>query len=224
MELGPLIAQWFGETIVEPLVFKDFRTVMAPSGPGDFFDDSKSSAPYANFLAGEHPGLSPAQIAHLQSRRRPDILRHSGAMSEWYEIKPASVSGARDATVKLLTILADYEIAGLPYQPGRRYNPTREFPLTPMVGPGGERIQPILELRRPVRGLIFWTLCIKGEYVEYFNRARLAAGLLAILIALAEVAAAVAETAAAAEAVAAMIAGLRALATAAGVALPALSH
>ncbi len=93
-----------------------------------------------------------------------------------------------------------------------------------MVGPAGEHIQPVLELRRPVRGLIFWTLCLKGDYVEYFNRVRLTAGLLAILIALAEVAAAAAVTAAEVEAVAAIIAGLRALATAAGVALPALAH
>ena len=108
--------------------------------------------------------------------------------------------------------------------PGRRYTPTREILLTPMVGPNGERLQPILELRRPVRGLIFWTLCLKGDYVEYFNRARLVAGLLAILIALAEVAAAAAVTAAEIEAGAAVIAGLRALAVAAGVALPVLVH
>ena len=224
MELGPLIVSWFSETFVEPLVFADFRSVMAPSGPNDFFDDSKSSIPYANFLSSQHPGLSPAQIAHLQGRRRPDILRNAGATSEWYEIKPASVSGARDATLKLLSILSDYADAALPYKPGRRYTPTSEIPLTPMVGPGGEHIQPILELRRPVRGLIFWTLCIKGDYVEYFNRARLVAGLLAIMIALAEVAAAAAATAAEAEAVAAVIAGLRALAASAGVVLPAITH
>jgi len=224
MELGPIIAQWFGETIVEPRVFKDFRALMAPSGPSDFFDDSKSSTPYANFLATQHPHLSPAQVSHLQGRRRPDILRHAGSASEWYEIKPASVSGARDATLKLISILNDYTSAGLPYVPGRRYTPTREIPLTPMIGPNGENLQPVLELRRPVRGLIFWTLCIKGDYVEYFNRVRLVAGLLAILIALAEVAAAAAATAGEIEAVAAIIAGLRALATAAGVVLPVLTH
>ncbi|WP_026928046.1 peptidoglycan-binding domain-containing protein [Granulicoccus phenolivorans] len=224
MDLGPLIAGWFGETIVEPLVFADFRTLMAPSGPTDFFDDSKSSTPYATFLQQEHPALTPAQVTRLQGNRRPDILRHAGAQSEWYEIKPASVSGASAATRKLISILDDYAATGLPYVPGRRYTPSREIPLTPMVGPAGEHIQPVLELRRPVRGLIFWTLCLKGDYVEYFNRVRLTAGLLAILIALAEVAAAAAVTAAEVEAVAAIIAGLRALATAAGVALPALAH
>lgn len=224
MELGPAIAQWFGETIVEPIVFKDFRTVMAPTSPNDFFDDSKGSSKYTAFLTAQHPGLTPATVTELGRSRRPDLMRHDGASSEWYEIKPASLSGARDATLKLLSILDDYESAGLPYKPGRRYTPTREFPLTPMVGPHGEHIQPVLELRRPVRGLIFWTLCIKGDYVEYFNRARLVAGLLAIMIALAEVAATAAVTAAEAELITGIIAAVRALATAAGVALPALSH
>lgn len=224
LELGAIITQWFGETIVEPRVFADFRSLMAPVGPGDFFDDSKSSSPYAAFLSAQHPGLTPTQVADLARSRRPDILRHAGASSEWYEIKPASVSGARDATLKLLSILHNYSAAGLPYKPGRRYTPTSEIPLTPLIGPGGENLQPVLELRRPVRGLIFWALCIKGDYVEYFNRVRLVAGLLAILLALAEVAAAAAATAAEIEAVAAVIAALRALAAAAGVALPALAH
>ncbi|WP_166356349.1 peptidoglycan-binding protein [Phytoactinopolyspora limicola] len=224
MELGAVIAQWFGETIVEPLVFKDFKDVMAPSGPHDFFDDSKGPSHYTRFLSAQHPGLSSAQVAQLGRSRRPDMMRHDGANSEWYEIKPASVSGARDATLKLLSILRDYSAVGLPYNPGRKYTPTREFPLLPMVGPGGERIQPVLELRRPVRGLIFWTLCIKGDYVEFFNRARLVAGLLAIMIALAEATVAAAGVAGAAEAATAVIAAMRALAAAAGVAVPVLSH
>ncbi|MGB3954271.1 MAG: hypothetical protein WBL05_03140 [Brooklawnia sp.] len=117
--------------IVEPRVFRDFRTLIAPSGPGDFFDDSKSSTPYANFLAAQHPHLSPGQVSHLQGRRRPDILRRAGSASEWYEIKPASVSGARDATLKLINILNDYTSAGLPYVPGRRYTRDPRDPTHP---------------------------------------------------------------------------------------------
>ncbi|MBE1877306.1 hypothetical protein [Myceligenerans pegani] len=226
MELGHAIAQWFGETIVEPRVFEDFKTLMGPAPVADFFDDEKGSSKYTRFLAAEHPGLTPAKVTELGRRRRPDIMRHAGGSSEWYEIKPASISGARDAGLKLLSILDDYEAAGLPYKPGRRYTPTREIPLTltPLIGPHGERIRPVLELRRPVRGLIFWTLCLKGDYIEYLNRARLVAGLLAIMIALAEAAAAAAVVAAEAEAIAGIIAALRGFAAAAGVTLPVLSH
>jgi hypothetical protein len=53
--------------------------------------------------------------------------------------------------------------------------------------PAPMNLSAVLHCRRPTPGLIFRELCIKGDYVQYFNRVRLAAGLLAILVLLAEV-------------------------------------
>ena len=141
MELGPIIAQWFGETIVEPRVFKDFRALMAPSGPSDFrrlkFDPSElprhaASAPVAG------TGLAPAgrRQPHTAARRRRRSTRSNRQRG-----------GARDATLKLISILNDYTSAGLPYVP-TLLPPTREIP-SPDVGPDGGDLQPVLELRRP---------------------------------------------------------------------------
>jgi hypothetical protein len=64
---------------------------------------------------------------------------------------------------------------------------------------------------------------VEGDYVTYFNRVRLVAGLLAMIALLAEVAAAAAVTAEAAKAAAAVLATIRELAVAFGLTLPALS-
>lgn len=79
-----------------------------------------------------------------------------------------------------------------------------------------------LEVIRPCRGLIFWNLCLKGDYVKYFNRVRTIAGVLAILLALAAEAAAAATAAAEAAEIGAIVAGIRALAVSLGVTLAVL--
>jgi hypothetical protein len=82
---------------------------------------------------------------------------------------------------------------GLPYQPGNRYTPSNEIPIASFFTPQGGKLDVIVELTRSAPGLIFWTLCIKGEYVQYFNDIRLVAGLLAIPAALAALAPTAAE-------------------------------
>jgi hypothetical protein len=189
-------AQWISEVFVEPKVFDDFRAKMAPITAHDFFDDAKSSQPYTNFLLSQHPDKDPEALRELGRRRRPDILRHRPAgSSEWYEIKPESIAGAIDAWKKFRELTRLYSGLGLPYQPGKRYTPTSEIPIASFFTPQGGKLDVIVELTRRVPGLIFWTLCIKGDYVQYFNEVRLVAGLLAILAALAELAPAAAEAA-----------------------------
>jgi hypothetical protein len=143
----------------------------------------------------------------LAGKRRPDILTHRSPR-EWYEIKPASIPGAIGAWIKFNSIIADYAVRGLPYLPGTAYVPTAEIFLAGFVTPAGESLEVVLEPRRRAPGLIFWTLCIKGDYVAYFNRVRLAAGILAILVALAMVLLPAAEAAAVAAAVAEIATGL----------------
>ncbi|MEU9740241.1 hypothetical protein AB0E12_13760 [Micromonospora chersina] len=220
--LSGVAAQWMSETIVEPLVFADFRALQAPVTAADFFDNSKSSQPYVDFLLAQHPTLDPAAITALGQKKRPDILRHRPAGSEWYELKPMSISGAVGAWVKFMEIPKNYALAGLPYLPGRSYKPTEFIPIKTFFTPEGERLELIAHLSRRVPGLIFWELCIRGDYVRYFNRVRIVAGLLAIIALLAEVAAGAAATAAEAEAAAAALAAIRQIAADLGLALPAL--
>lgn len=205
-------SKWLSETFVEPLVFADYRRKMG-STPGDFFDDAKSSTPYKNFLIAQHPEKDSNTLKELSLKRRPDILRHQGAQSEWYEIKPESISGAYDAIRKWREIPRLYRNAGLPYEPGSSYTPTREIKLRSFITPQGGALDLVIELTRRVEGLIFWTLCVKGDYVNYFNEFRLTVGLLALLAALVEAAPVVAGAAE-------VLAEIAAVAAALGVPLP----
>jgi hypothetical protein len=130
--------------------------------------------------------VPPDQIQALGGRRRPDILSNRPARSEWYEIKPASIAGAVAAWKKLNSIPGDYQRLGLPYVPGTLYEPTPEIELINLIGDQGEALDVILHVWRRAPGLIFYELCVKGDYVAYFNRVRLVAGILAILVAIPE--------------------------------------
>jgi hypothetical protein len=184
--LGPQAAALMGR-IAEARIFTDYRTNPLFSPAADFFDDTSSSTPYVTFLLAQHPGLNPAILGGLGSQRRPDLLRNSPGAAEWYEIKPLSIAGAIAAWKKFNTIPANYAAAGLPYLPGTAYTPPDFLELASFVTDGGENLDIVLHCRRPTPGLIFWEFCVKGDYVRYFNRVRLAAGLLAILVALSEV-------------------------------------
>ena len=111
------------------------------------------------------------------------------------EIKPASVSGAIAAWAKFNSIIPNYAERGLPYLPGRSYQPSPEILLANLITDVGEKLDLVLALRHAAPGLIFWTLCVKGDYVLYFNRVRIAAGIAALLAALAEIAVPAAEAA-----------------------------
>ena len=184
--MGPQAAALLGR-IAEERIFVDYRTTPHHVPGSDFFDDTNSSTPYVSFLLSRHPTLNPASLQALGSRRRPDLLRNRPVGAEWYEIKPLSIAGAVAAWKKFNSIPSDYASAGLPYLPGTAYTPASFLPLASFVTDHAENLSIVLHCRRPTPGLIFWEPCVKGDYVRYFNRVRLAAGTLAILVALAEV-------------------------------------
>jgi len=72
----------------------------------------------------------------------------------------------------------------LPYKPGHRYSPTRDIELGTLYTPTGQPLKIILEVELVLKGLIFWSFCIEGDYVEYFHRYQIVKGLLQILVAL----------------------------------------
>ncbi len=177
------IAQALGR-FIEPFVFENFCERTGPCTADDFLDEA-GPLNYTAFLKPRNPTVPPARIDELASMRRPDIISHR-AFKEWYEIKPASVWSAGEAWIKLNSIIPAYAARGLPYKPGEKYVPT-DVVLGRFLTPEGEKLDLILSLRRQAPGLIFYILCVKGDYVRYFNRVRIAAGVAALLIALSEV-------------------------------------
>lgn len=216
---APLLASFVGR-LVEPHITADFCAQAGPCSPvDDFFDLANSPAPYTLFLRTHNPAVPPATIDAVGVGQRPDILSHRpGSPAEWYEIKPLSPAGVTAGLAKGNNLKSTYAGNGFPYRPGTRYRPSATIPLGSFIGPEGERLQVVIEARRLLPGLLFYRLCVRGDYVLYFNRVRLAAGILAILVALAPELLA---GGAVAEEVTAFVAALRAAATALGIeALP----
>lgn len=179
---------------LEQRIFSDFclPSRRGPCSTDDFFDATKGSTQYVDFLFAHNPQADPARIGELATIRRPDMLTHR-APQEWWEIKPFSIAGAIAARVKLNDIIPAYAARGLPYQPGESYTPTPDILIASFITDQGEKLDLVLNVEQEVPGLLFWQLCVKGDYVLYFNRVRLAVGIAAILAAAAEVLAPAAE-------------------------------
>ncbi|GAA3383901.1 peptidoglycan-binding domain-containing protein [Cryptosporangium minutisporangium] len=217
---APQVASFVGR-FVEPKIEQDYCKQTGPCTADDFFDTVNSPTPYTDFLRAHNPTISPAVVTAVGSRSRPDIISHRpGATPMWYEIKPLSPGGVRDGLAKGIALKQIYKDNGFPYKPGTTYRPSSEIELGHFLTPQGEDIEVFLEVRRLLPGLLFYRLCLRGDYVQFLNRVRVVAGLLAILAALApELLAA----GAAAEEVTAFLALLRAAATALGLgSLPSL--
>jgi hypothetical protein len=179
LDLGAPVASIVSKSLAEPLIFADFCKINGPCGPNVFFDISPSFKPYEAFLLannGGRPGLS-----KVSKMTRPDIVSHRPPDFDWYEIKPMSLSGLREAVDQLVIILGINLAFRLPYRPGSRYNPTRSIRIGQLATPTGQPLTIYLEVERTTKGLVFWTMCIEGDYVEYFNRYRITVGILKIL-------------------------------------------
>lgn len=182
LDLGPKISAWFAEAVAEPRIFADFVKVNGPA-IGVFFDKSKSYEQYRSFvITHNQSSFALERLLEIAGRSRPDILSHRPPDFSWYEIKPMSVSGMKESLEKMVKLLTLY--LPLPYRPGRRYNPTRRIEVDTFFADTGERIAVYLEVERTAPGLIFWALCLEGDVIEYFNRFKIVAGLLQILLAL----------------------------------------
>jgi hypothetical protein len=202
---------------VEPFIFSDYCQVNPPCGIDDFFDLSPSFEPYENFLKAHNPGKSVPAIIVGESRR-PDILSHRvTSPAEFYEIKPFTPTGVRDGLAKLTLLSFGYPAFGYPYKAGKQYNPTPAILLHRFTTDAEveEDLDLFLDVHRPIPGLILYRFCIKGDYIRYFNRVRVIAGVLAILVVLAP------ELLPAAEA-GEVVAEIQALASVLGIVLPIL--
>lgn len=218
---APQLASFVGR-FVEPHINKDFCQRNGPCDlTHDFFDTVNSVAPYTDFLRIHNPGIGSSVIDTVGASVRPDILsQRPGAQAEWYEIKPLSPAGVSAGLAKGVKLKSNYEGNGFPYRPGKSYTPSAKITLGKFATPEGERLEVFIEPRRLLPGLIFYRFCIGGDFVRYFNRVRLFAGILAILVALAPELLAAGATA---EEAAAFVSLVRSIATAAGAVLPSVA-
>jgi hypothetical protein len=186
LPLGPVfdqIASTMGK-LVEPKIEMDYCKLQAPCIGNDFFDQRNTSEDYTNFLRTNNPSVPEDKILSTGSSVRPDILRHRNDQPEWYEIKPLSPTGLRDWLAKAIILRINYG-GVFPYNQGKIYTPSSEISFGPFITDVGENLELFIEPRRPVPGMLLYRICIRGEYVRYFNRVRLIAGILAIIAALA---------------------------------------
>lgn len=186
------ISQALGRFVEGVIFSQGFCALRGPCTADDFLDEA-GPLNYTAFLKPRNAQVPPNRIDELAAMRRPDILSHRNP-KEWYEIKPESVWSAGEAWLKFNEIIPAYATRGLPYMPGTTYDPA-DIVLGRFLTPEGEKLDLILSLRRQAPGLIFYLLCVKGDYVTYFNRVRIAAGIAALLIALPELMAGAAEAA-----------------------------
>jgi peptidoglycan hydrolase-like protein with peptidoglycan-binding domain len=176
------LAQAMGHA-VEPFLFADYKKQFLS---GDLFLDTVKSPQkaYHDFLKRNHPN-APSFILKVSRGVRPDIASHREDPPTFYELKPDSPSGLAKGIAKVRVLTFGYRLAfSNPYVPGTGFTPTSPIVLGPLFGPQGENMRLTLNFRRCAPGLILYWFCVDGDYVLYFNRARLAAGILAIFVAL----------------------------------------
>lgn len=217
---GPQVASTLGK-LVDPKIMSDYCQLQTCAGD-DFFDLSNNSTLYALFLEVHNPGVPSSTIKSVGGSVRPDILRHRTDAQEWYETKPLTPSGVTEWLTKAARLRWNY--AGtFPYVAGTRYKPSPEILLGSFdfIEGGGGHLEVFIEPRRPASGMILYRICLRGDFVRYFNAVRLTAGILAIVAALApEILAAGVE----AGDVAAFTAAIEALAAEFQVVLPVLTR
>lgn len=185
-------ASAFG-AVAERVILADYlrevgRTTVFPASPKDFMDFSAgfgSSALYAAFLAANNPKLNTIALANLSvggMLKIPDLMTHDpGTRTEFYEIKPNSISGRLAGSTKLATIDALMIFHSLVYTPGIKYSPNKRiniFSGTPL----GYRLDVFFHFQRIAPGLIVYDICAEGDLKELGLAALLA--ILAIILAI----------------------------------------
>src|SRR5262249_37193073 len=177
--------------VAEAIIQADYltnvgRTSVFPVSPFDFIDITHgfgNTALYIAFLKANNPRLSVSQLAVLSAGgdlKIPDIMTHDPPRrTEFYEIKPNSVTGRLAGTTKVALIDAVMTGFSLPYRPGIQYAPNKRvllFSGTPL----GARLEVFFHFQHIAPGLIVYEICAEGELAKLGLRVLLA--ILAIII------------------------------------------
>lgn len=175
------------EAIIQADYLKDVgRVSFFPASPFDFIDISHgfgNSILYIAFLGANNPRLSTSQLAVLSvggDLKIPDIMTHNPPRrTEYYEIKPNSLTGRPAGATKVALIAAVMSAFSLPYVPGIQYTPNKKISIfsgTPL----GARLDVFFHFQRIAPGLIVYEICAEGE-LEKLGLAALLA-ILAVII------------------------------------------
>ena len=144
------------------------RRSFFPASTRDFSDISVgfgNSLLYAAYLKGNHPTLSAAQLINLSDNalmKIPDLATFDVGRSEFYEIKPDSLSGISDGNTKVANVHALYQHEALPYIPGRLWNPDTKIHLLTFK-PIGFTVDVEFHYFKRQPGLILYDFCATGR-------------------------------------------------------------
>ncbi|GAA0345498.1 peptidoglycan-binding protein [Streptomyces blastmyceticus] len=175
-------AAWFG-FIAEAIVFRDYCAQLGGCTLATEWSDVTGwLIGYADFLKSHHPTLSLPTRTILLSQR-PDFLSDRPPVQEFYEVKPRSLTGITKGLSKIAKISAAYGLVGLPYTRGTTYKPTAELPVASFTVQG-IAVDVRLGVRLDTPGLITYTMCLHGDLARLLQTVRLAALVVAIVIAL----------------------------------------
>lgn len=152
----------------------------------DFFDTNKLGAEdLILFLVGFNKHLTGQDIKWLKKHKpkRPDIMRHSAPIWQYYEIKPNSRKGKEQLKNKLDAIDEYILELALPYLRGTFYTPKEKLDF------GSANVEGVpldLYLKPQLRsfGGIVYEYCMSGELDEASSRLRDKFGKLALLFTL----------------------------------------
>lgn len=178
------LAQQFSELIAEPKLFKQYakfadKNFGGPQQGAEFFDMTKSNDAYRDYLLRHHPNMRIRALLLAQAKR-PDIITNRPGIFDWYEIKPMTVTGIREAVDKWVLLQLAYPAASFPYVPGARYLP-EDISLGRWLVDGRDRVEVLLHTERPMDGLLFWTLCFTGDWVRYVKRVGMVTAVLTVI-------------------------------------------
>ena len=185
-------ASAFG-AIAESIIAGDYlqdvgRTSFFPASALDFQDIGVgfgNTVLYIAFLKSRHPSLSIIALAALSAGglvKIPDLMTSDApTRTEFYEIKPNSITGRAAGTVKIAMIDALMVAHSLPYVPGTKFTPNKKIMLfsgTPL----GAKLDVFFHFQRIAPALIVYDICAEGDLAKLGLAALLA--ILAIIIAI----------------------------------------
>ena len=153
--------------VAERLIEDDYRRQYAVP-PMDLFLDDYNTCEFRGFLMQHNPHFTADQLEEYKRRlerdgykkHRPDILVHTPAVREFYEIKPDSRNGWYDGTRKVGVLGATFRAFRLPYQGGTRFAPRPH-----LLAWLGDRLKVRLRPRLAGPGLVVYRVCLETNGV-----------------------------------------------------------
>jgi len=151
----------------------------APQPPAlDFHDANKgfaSKSQYLAFIFNHNPNVDRTEAERILQRAIPgpdgqilcipDFMSQASPQQErFYEVKPDSPEGTREADKKIAFVDAFMQSLGLPYRPGTSWKPDKQFPFfTGIVFLTLVTISFHYERHKTIQGVVVYHFCIETK-------------------------------------------------------------